>query len=442
MRKRFALMTFAAWDVASVYLSYNATYQARLGKWEGWSAGLAVISATWLAVSYLVGRYSPPSDINREHIGLQLAKTTVAGVAVVAVFIGHSWIYQVVGAETRFRGFLIPAALGMCILSSLGELLKTGAAKRRRKWWLLGNSAEMMTIIKELKSEGSSLHAETYIASAEETSSLLQGQSEQEVGLAVGSVDDNSEKENEYLLKLREKGHCVIPLLNWCEQELQRIPPELVHSEWLIQAEGFALRPGSFSWRVKRFGDVAGAVVLAALTAPLLIVGGACVWLTDRGPVFYRQTRSGLYGRPITIWKLRSMRVNAEQRGAQWATRGDTRITRVGRLIRAMRIDELPQLFSVISGDLSLIGPRPERPEIEDSLEHSIPNYRIRHWIRPGLSGWAQVCYPYGASTEDSRMKLSYDLYYLRNASIAMDVLITIKTIRLVTGGQGASPRS
>ena len=181
--------------------------------------------------------------------------------------------------------------------------------------------------------------------------------------------------------------------------------------------------------------------MLTVLTSPLVALAIILIWLEDRGPAFYGQTRSGLYGKPIRIWKLRSMRTNAEQSGPQWAKKADPRVTRVGKVLRATRIDELPQLLSVISGDLSLIGPRPERPEIEEELEILIPNYRIRHWIRPGLSGWAQVCYPYGASLDDSRAKLSYDLYYIRNASLLLDVLITMKTIRLVTRAQGAAPK-
>jgi len=158
--------------------------------------------------------------------------------------------------------------------------------------------------------------------------------------------------------------------------------------------------------------------------------------------VFYGQVRSGLFGEPIRIRKLRSMSVNAEAEGIRWASAGDARITRVGRWLRRLRIDELPQLLSVISGDMSLIGPRPERPELEKELEQVIPHYRVRHWIRPGLSGWAQVCHPYGASVADSRSKLSYDLYYLRNASLPLDLLILFKTIRLVMGGQGAEPKT
>ena len=154
----------------------------------------------------------------------------------------------------------------------------------------------------------------------------------------------------------------------------------------------------------------------------------------------HSQRRSGLYGESYRVRKLRSMRTDAERQGARWASRGDDRITRVGHWLRRLRLDELPQLLAVLSGEMSLIGPRPERPELELDLERQIPHYRIRHWLRPGLSGWAQVCYPYGASVEDSRMKLAYDLYYLRNANLLLDLLILFKTIRLLAGARGAVP--
>ena len=209
----------------------------------------------------------------------------------------------------------------------------------------------------------------------------------------------------------------------------------------VVQAEGFQLQPGRLAWRVKRLGDVVAASILLVVTAPVLALAAAAVWLEDGGPVLYRQVRTGLYGEPFTLWKLRSMRRHSEGAGAVWASPGDARITRVGHWLRRLRLDELPQLIAVLKGDMSLIGPRPERPEIEQSLEQHIPHYRIRHWIRPGLSGWAQVCYPYGASLEDSRIKLSYDLYYLRNAGLMLDLLILIKTIRLVATAQGAIPK-
>jgi lipopolysaccharide/colanic/teichoic acid biosynthesis glycosyltransferase len=187
-------------------------------------------------------------------------------------------------------------------------------------------------------------------------------------------------------------------------------------------------------------GDVVVAITLLLVSAPVVLLAALAIRLEDGGAALYSQIRTGLYGEPYQIWKLRSMRQQAESRGPQWAGRGDQRITWVGRWLRQLRLDELPQLVAVLRGEMSLIGPRPERPELEVELEEQIPHYRVRHWIRPGLSGWAQVCFPYGASVADSRLKLSYDLYYLRNASLLLDLLILIKTIRLVSRGQGAQP--
>ena len=441
MRHRLALIAFAAWDAMSLYISYNVTYVTRLGRWEGISLGLVVVSTTWLSASYLLGRYSPTATKDDNPLASKLAKTLLAAGAVVAVFIGHSWAYQVTDAQTRFRGFLIPLVVYSCLLSTMGQGIRSCLVREKGRWLLIGNQIELDTIDKELRHESQKLRSKTTLTNKVEIGTIKEGSSKGSTGIAVGTLESNTSQDTEKLLRLREKGELVIPLLSWCEQELQRIPPELVHSEWLIHAEGFGLRPGGVSWRVKRLGDVIGSILLMVGTSPVLLIAGLAIWLEDRGPVLYSQVRSGLYGKPICIWKLRSMRINAEDNGAQWASRVDPRITRVGRVIRAMRIDELPQLFNVISGDLSLIGPRPERPEIEEELENQIPRYRVRHWIRPGLSGWAQVCYPYGASVKDSRAKLSYDLYYLRNASLALDMLITMKTIRLVTGAKGASPK-
>jgi lipopolysaccharide/colanic/teichoic acid biosynthesis glycosyltransferase len=241
-------------------------------------------------------------------------------------------------------------------------------------------------------------------------------------------------------MQARSEGLQCTSLVSWCEQRLQRVPPELFQRECLLVGEGFQLQPGRFNWRLKRSGDVLVAALLLLLSSPLLLAAALLIRLQDGGPVFYRQKRSGLYGKPFQIAKLRSMRLDAERLGARWAERGDPRITPLGRWLRKWRIDELPQLWAVLRGDMSLIGPRPERPEFEDALEQAIPHYRLRHWLRPGLSGWAQVCHPYGASVEDARQKLSYDLYYLRNANVLLDGLILLKTMRLVALARGAIP--
>ena len=171
-----------------------------------------------------------------------------------------------------------------------------------------------------------------------------------------------------------------------------------------------------------------------------MIIFGLLIYLEDRGPILYSQERVGKKGVVFKICKLRSMHINAESKGAQWSRRKDSRITTIGGFLRSTRIDELPQLFSVLKGDMSLIGPRPERPEMDLMLEEKIPFYDLRYLVKPGLSGWAQVNYPYGSSVSDSEMKLTYDFFYIKNFSFWLDLLIFFKTLRLVFRREGSLP--
>ena len=202
----------------------------------------------------------------------------------------------------------------------------------------------------------------------------------------------------------------------------------------------FCIPKYSYQQRIKFLAEILLSIILLTLSSPILIIFGFLIWITDKGPIFYSQIRVGKNGKHFRIWKLRSMHVNAEKNGIKWSTKNDERITFIGKIIRRARIDELPQLFSVMTGDMSLIGPRPERPEIEDSLNNQISNYKIRQTIKPGISGWAQVNYPYGASIEDSKNKLSYDLFYVKNISIFLDLLIFIKTIKTILNLKNSIP--
>ena len=175
---------------------------------------------------------------------------------------------------------------------------------------------------------------------------------------------------------------------------------------------------------------------------PIIFFACTFIYIEDRGPVFYSQKRNGYLNNEFTLWKLRSMRVDAEEKGIRWSSTHDSRITKVGSFLRKTRIDELPQLWSVFSGDMSLIGPRPERPEIDKFLIEQIPFYSMRYLLRPGLSGWAQVNYPYGASVQDSNIKLSFDLYYISNYSFWLDLLIFFRTLRLIFNARGSKPYS
>lgn len=188
--------------------------------------------------------------------------------------------------------------------------------------------------------------------------------------------------------------------------------------------------------RARRLSDVTLAVVIGLLTSPLMLLTALAIRLDSRGPVFYLQERVGLHNTTFRIIKFRSMRVDAEANGPVWANEGDSRVTRVGRWIRRLRVDELPQLFNIIRGEMSLIGPRPERPVFIKQLEQHIPYYSERHLVKPGLTGWAQVRYPYGASLEDAREKHQYDLYYIKNQSPMLDILILLETVRIVLFGR------
>jgi sugar transferase (PEP-CTERM system associated) len=213
----------------------------------------------------------------------------------------------------------------------------------------------------------------------------------------------------------------------------------MLHPSWLIYATGFrqdALREGT-----RRLFDVLASLTLIVVSWPLMLLTALAIKLEDgwQAPVLYRQMRVGLMGRNFSIFKFRSMREDAERDGqARWASTNDHRVTRVGRFIRKARLDELPQIFNVFVGDMSVVGPRPERPEFVSDLSGKIPYYRERHYVRPGITGWAQLCYSYGASEEDATEKLQYDLYYVKNHGLVFDLVILLQTVEVIIFGKGA----
>ncbi len=241
----------------------------------------------------------------------------------------------------------------------------------------------------------------------------------------------------EALLDCRVKGIPVIDLVGFYERTRGEIPIDHLKSSWLIYGHGFA--QDTLRSVVKRSFDLAASGLLLALTWPIMIVAAIVIRLESPGPVIFRQERTGLGGRGFTCLKFRSMRKDAEKNGvAVWAQTNDARVTRVGKFIRKTRIDELPQLINVLRGDMSLVGPRPERPTFVDQLKQEVPYYDIRHSVKPGLTGWAQVRFSYGASIEDSRRKLQFDLYYVKNHSLFLDMLVLFETIRVILFREGS----
>ncbi|KQM31298.1 TIGR03013 family XrtA/PEP-CTERM system glycosyltransferase [Sphingomonas sp. Leaf10] len=240
------------------------------------------------------------------------------------------------------------------------------------------------------------------------------------------------------LLRIRTTGVHVNEISTFLERETGRVDLDSVSPSWLIFSDGFS-SGRMVSSAFKRLFDIAASLLLLTLTLPVLVVAAIAVKLDSRGPVFYRQRRVGLYSTGFDIPKLRSMRTDAEAAGtAIWAEKNDPRITRIGRILRKTRIDELPQCWSVLIGEMSFVGPRPERPEFVSALEDKLPYYAERHMVKPGITGWAQINYPYGASIDDARQKLEYDLYYAKNYSPFLDLLILLQTLRVVIWSGGA----
>lgn len=239
------------------------------------------------------------------------------------------------------------------------------------------------------------------------------------------------------LLDCKLHGIRVLDLASHFEQTLGQIRLDSLYAGWLIFGDGF--RQGSLRTIIKRLFDIVFASILIALSLPIMLITAIAIAMENGFPILYRQERVGLNGRLFNVIKFRSMRRDAEIDGKPiWARAQDDRITKVGKIIRKLRIDELPQLFSVLKGDMSLVGPRPERPFFVDQLTKEIPFYAVRHSVKPGVTGWAQVRYHYGASVEDSAEKLQYDLYYVKNHTLFLDILVLFETIGVVLTGKGA----
>jgi sugar transferase (PEP-CTERM system associated) len=241
------------------------------------------------------------------------------------------------------------------------------------------------------------------------------------------------------LLDCKQRGVAVTELAAFFEREAGNIMMDLTNPSWLVFSEGFNISP--LRRRVKRGFDVAIASLVSLLAWPFMLLTALAIRLdSGRGrPVLYRQERVGENGRTFALIKFRSMRTDAERDGvARWASKQDDRVTRVGRFIRKVRLDELPQLWNVLRGDMSIIGPRPERPQFVDDFNARIRYYSLRHCVKPGLTGWAQLRYPYGSSFEDAQEKLKFDLFYVKNHNFIFDLAILVQTVEVVLFGRGA----
>jgi sugar transferase (PEP-CTERM system associated) len=239
-------------------------------------------------------------------------------------------------------------------------------------------------------------------------------------------------------LQCKMRGVRVYDMPTFYKKLTGKLPVEHLDDFWLVNTPIAGVMRNIYTTRIKAASDVLLSAAGLVLSSPVLLLSALAIRLESRGPVFFRQKRVGLNNRVFEVVKLRSMRADAEREGAVWAEKGDPRVTRVGRVIRKLRIDEIPQMWNVLRGEMSFVGPRPERPEFVSLLGRKIPYYSLRHFVKPGITGWAQVNYPYGASEEDALEKLKYDLFYIKHLSPILELKILVKTAKVVLFGKGA----
>ena len=314
------------------------------------------------------------------------------------------------------RGLLLPAAPALLLLGSGPESEAVMQAWKAVPAWKPLQVVSWSQLDQRLQNASDSFMVATTISQSLAT----------DVGGVLAKLEEQDPRRFELVSPLR-----------LFERQQERLPPVLLPDPWINYSEIPWVSQFNVQAQLKRAADLWFAMLLLVVTSPLLLIAALLIWVQDRGPVFYVQTRSGWLGQPYRVFKLRTMTVARSDAPAQWTAKGDSRITPIGLWLRRFRLDELPQLWNVLTGKMTLIGPRPERPEHEEALEAQIPHYRKRHWMRPGLSGWAQVCFPYASSVEDAELKLSYDLYYIKNFSTVLDLLILVKTIKTVLKAGG-----
>jgi sugar transferase (PEP-CTERM system associated) len=281
------------------------------------------------------------------------------------------------------------------------------------------------------------LNADDFILNKSNTDKLFREKLEKADIIVIGDYRIDKELARE-LIEKRLNGKRIFDFSSFYEMLAQKVPIKLLDDEWFLICPGFEKVGDGFYSKVKRIVDVAVSTILLIISSPIFLIIPIIIKISSRGPIFYVQERCGLDEKRFKLMKFRTMVNNAEENGPQWASENDPRVTRVGKILRKLRLDELPQLINVLKGDMSLIGPRPERDYFIRELKAKIPYYSLRFYVKPGITGWAQINYRYGASLEDAIEKLAYDLYYIKNMSFLLDISIILKTIRVVLLGHGA----
>jgi len=347
-------------------------------------ASSALLLGVWIIEFSFVGRFAV----------LKIASTT--GLASFFMF----WLFNSLAKQSRTRIFLLASAkISKGIRSSVSE--QAGIFE-----W----------VDSEVSGTGND---------------LVEFCKDEKVDLIV--IDKSPEAAKVEIIPLLEAGTRVMGVVEFWERYLEKIPPRQVDQSWLAKLDLRLRDP--FSHKLKRLADLVLAVFGLLLSLPLVLPVLVIIAIDSGFPLFFKQTRTGFMGRPYTLYKLRTMKRDAEKKGAEWAREKDQRVTRCGKFLRKWRVDEIPQFWNVVKGEMSIVGPRPERPEFQEELIKKVPHWNCRHLVKPGLTGWAQIRFRYASDMDDSEEKLSFDLYYVKHASLLMDLQIMLSTLRSIARG-------
>lgn len=430
-------------DLSGLSLCFLAAYFVRFGNWNAdilfstlnLTFGVLIIASFYVFGSYDLTDPSRIQIVTRHVLSILLSLLII----VFGIFLFSKDRSGLFG-----RGVFLGAVTAFAVVSLLPRLViwkVLQEIQKSQKWLFVlsaKNSSQLMSDLKtqeffpqcEFIQRGENLWPDLPHKLLLNWSALV---------LAV-SEEEKIELEKNYglmLMEARFRNLSIIDISRFYEKSFQKVPLASLDHQWFIFNEGFTLVTHPMQIRMKRLMDLFLSFSLMCVVWPVMLIFALLIRLDSRGPVLFKQTRAGFKGKPFEVFKFRSMRDKAESAGAVWAQQNDSRVTRVGKFMRKTRIDELPQLWNVFRGDMSFIGPRPERPEFDEMLEKEIPYYALRYLVRPGITGWAQVMYPYGASVVDAKQKLEYDLFYIKNHRFWLDFIIILRTVKIVLFRKG-----
>jgi len=428
-------------DLVAILGIFSGIYYLRLAKFPDYfSVDLWLIAATFIIGLFLSGTYFRERRTNLPTLPIRTFWVCIVGGMFCVV-----WLYLLGPSKfTEYFGRgILPVATIVCGVVTTGIRYIVNRAYHRQEQGTellyLGYSSSATAFLDELQnhSEVRSVTISTkqkidkpskLVKKVEQNFSHIKNH-EKWHSVIIDPSHHSDPSELSQLVSLRMTGTPVLSLADFYEKYWYMIPIQGINDDWFLASQGFSMLENPISRRIKRIIDLTLSLALIPLALPLVFVSGILIKVTSKGPLFFKQARVGLRGKEFTIYKLRTMRHDAEVNGAQWAKKNDPRVTRVGNILRQTRLDELPQCWNVLQGNMSFVGPRPERPEFTKQLTDQIPYYDLRHLVKPGITGWAQVIFPYGASVDDSLRKLQYELFYIKNQSLTLDLNIMLRTL-------------